>query len=256
MATMSGKTCLVTGATSGIGKETAVRLAGEGATLIVPARTVDRGEAAADEIRRRVPGARVETLAADLSSMAQVRLLAEQVQARYDRLDVLVNNAGVIMMRRQPTVDGWESTLAINHLAPFLLTNLLRGLLERSAPARAHRPPGAPARVAQRTEHRLVRAEDAGSTPVAGAGEEALAQGGRRSARPKIQGSSPCAPVWQMAGAVEAAAAPGVVHLAAVWAAPDRSGVSCTCSCSSEGERLPYKQRAAGSNPAASTRPS
>ncbi|MFC4048881.1 SDR family oxidoreductase [Actinomadura syzygii] len=133
---MSGKTCLVTGATSGIGKETAVRLAGEGATLIVPARTAARGEAAADEIRRRVPGARVETLAADLSSMAEVRLLAEQVQARYDRLDVLVNNAGVIMMRRRTTADGWESTLAINHLTPFLLTNLLRGLLERSAPAR------------------------------------------------------------------------------------------------------------------------
>ena len=136
MTTMSGKTCLVTGATSGIGRETAVRLAMLGATVIIVARTAARGEAAGDEIRRRVPLARVETLTADLSSLAQVRRLAEEVLARYDRLDVLVNNAGVISTRRQLTADGLETTFATNHLGPFLLTNLLRGLLERSAPAR------------------------------------------------------------------------------------------------------------------------
>jgi len=136
VATMSGKVCLVTGATNGIGKETAVRLAMLGATVIIVARTAAGGEAAADEIRRRVPLARVEALTADLSSLVQVRRLAGEVLARSDRLDVLVNNAGVIMTRRQLTADGFETTFATNHLGPFLLTNLLRGLMERSAPAR------------------------------------------------------------------------------------------------------------------------
>jgi retinol dehydrogenase 12 len=133
---MSGKTCLVTGATSGIGKETAARLAMLGATVIIVARTAARGETAGDEIRRRAPLARVEVLTADLSSLAQVRALAGEVLARHDRLDVLVNNAGVLTTRRQSTGDGWETTFATNHLGPFLLTGLLRGLLERSAPAR------------------------------------------------------------------------------------------------------------------------
>ncbi|HEX6681365.1 MAG TPA: SDR family oxidoreductase [Candidatus Limnocylindrales bacterium] len=127
---------LVTGATSGIGKETAVRLAALGADLIIVARQSDRGRAAAEEIRRRVPGARVEVVTADLSSIERVRRLADEVLIRADRLDVLVNNAGVITTRRQLTADGLESTFAINHLAPFLLTNLLRGLLESSSPAR------------------------------------------------------------------------------------------------------------------------
>jgi retinol dehydrogenase 12 len=134
--TMSGKICLVTGATSGIGKETAVRLAMLGANVILVARTAARGEMAGEEIRRRVPLGRIEAVTADLSSLAEVRRLAEEVVARYDRLDVLVNNAGVIMPRRQSTADGLETTFATNHLGPFLLTNLLRRLLERSAPAR------------------------------------------------------------------------------------------------------------------------
>jgi NAD(P)-dependent dehydrogenase (short-subunit alcohol dehydrogenase family) len=133
---MSGKTCLVTGATSGIGQETAVRLAMLGATVIIVARTAARGDTAVDEIRRRVPLAQVEAMTADLSSLAQVRRLAEQVLARHDRLEVLVSNAGVITTRRQLTADGLETTFATNHLGPFLLTSLLRGLLERSAPAR------------------------------------------------------------------------------------------------------------------------
>jgi retinol dehydrogenase 12 len=136
MTTMSGRTCLVTGATGGIGRETALRLAALGATVVTVARDPLRGAAAADEIRQRVPGARIETLTADLSSLARVRQLAEEVLARYDRLDVLVNNAGVITTRPQLTVDGIETTVATNHLAPFLLTNLLRGRMEKSAPAR------------------------------------------------------------------------------------------------------------------------
>lgn len=136
MRTMAGKTCLVTGATSGIGKETALRLAMLGATIVIAARDPARAEAVGEEIRLRVPLARVETVTADLSSLAQVRRLADEVRARYDRLDVLLNNAGVITMRRRLTADGFETTFATNHLAPFLLTNMLRGLLERSAPAR------------------------------------------------------------------------------------------------------------------------
>jgi NAD(P)-dependent dehydrogenase (short-subunit alcohol dehydrogenase family) len=133
---MSGKSCLVTGATSGIGKETALRLAALGAAVTIVARDEARGAAAAAEIRERVPRARVETLTADLSRPEQVRGLVASVRDRSDRLDVLVNNAGVISMRRRLTADGLEVTFATNHLGPFLLTCLLRGLLERSAPAR------------------------------------------------------------------------------------------------------------------------
>jgi NAD(P)-dependent dehydrogenase (short-subunit alcohol dehydrogenase family) len=136
MGSMSGKTCLVTGATSGIGRETALRLAMLGAAVTIVARDAARGDAAAAEIRQRVPGAQVAVMTADLSSLVQVRRLAESVQARCPRLDVLVNNAGVISMHRQLTADGLEITFATNHLAPFLLTNLLCGVLERSAPAR------------------------------------------------------------------------------------------------------------------------
>jgi retinol dehydrogenase 12 len=136
MNTMTGKTCLVTGASSGIGKQTALQLAMLGASVIIVARDAARGDAAAGELRGRVPSARIETMTADLSSLAQVRRLAGEVTSRCARLDVLVNNAGVISMRRELTADGLERTFATNHLAPFMLTNLLRGLLERSAPAR------------------------------------------------------------------------------------------------------------------------
>jgi retinol dehydrogenase-14 len=133
---MSGTTCLVTGATSGIGKETALRLAMLGATVVIVGRDAARGAAAGAEIVRRVPLARVEVMTADLSSLAQVRRLAGDVLGRHGRLDVLVNNAGVISPHRALTADGLEATFATNHLGPFLLTSLLRGLLERSAQAR------------------------------------------------------------------------------------------------------------------------
>jgi retinol dehydrogenase 12 len=134
--TMSGKSCLVTGATSGIGKETARPLAALGATVTIVARDQARGAAAAAEIRERVPRAQVENVTADLSRPEQVRELAASVLGRSARLDVLVNNAGVISPRRRLTADGLEVTFATNHLGPFLLTGLLRDLLERSAPAR------------------------------------------------------------------------------------------------------------------------
>jgi retinol dehydrogenase 12 len=133
---MAGRTCLVTGATSGIGRQTALRLAMLGAAVIIVGRDEARGQSTAGDIRRRAPAARVEVMTADLSSLAQARQLAEDVQARHHRLDVLVNNAGVLSTRRRLTADGLEVTFATNHLGPFLLTCLLRDLLERSAPAR------------------------------------------------------------------------------------------------------------------------
>ncbi|MEV6925231.1 SDR family oxidoreductase [Dactylosporangium sp. NPDC051485] len=136
MTTMSGKVCLVTGGTSGIGRETAARLAELGATVVVVGRDAERGRSAVNEIRHRAPGAEVDLLTADMSSLAEVRRLAAEVLEKYDRLDVLDNNAGVIMLKQQFTVDGYETVFAVNHLAPFLLTSLLRERLVSSAPAR------------------------------------------------------------------------------------------------------------------------
>jgi retinol dehydrogenase 12 len=133
---MTGKTCLVTGATSGIGRQTALRLAMLGANVIIVGRDAARTERAAGEVRARVPAALVETMTADLSSLTQVHQLADEITGRCDRLDVLINNAGVICTRQQLTADGLERTFATNHLAPFVLTNLLSGLLQSSAPAR------------------------------------------------------------------------------------------------------------------------
>jgi NAD(P)-dependent dehydrogenase (short-subunit alcohol dehydrogenase family) len=128
--------CLVTGATAGIGLATAEGLARAGAHVILGARTRERGEAARDRIARATGSDRLELAVADLAVQADVRRLAEEVARGHDRLDVLVNNAGGIRSRREETPDGIEWTWAVNHLAPFLLTNLLADLLKASAPAR------------------------------------------------------------------------------------------------------------------------
>lgn len=133
---MQGKLCLITGATSGIGKATALGLAHQGATLIIVARNQAKGETVRQEIQAATGNQAVDVLLADLSSQVAVRQLAARVAASYSQLDVLVNNAGVFMLKRQETVDGLEMTLAVNHLAPFLLTQLLLDLLKASAPAR------------------------------------------------------------------------------------------------------------------------
>ena len=133
---MGGKTVLITGGTSGIGKATAVALAAMGADVVVTGRDPERGERAVEEIRGESTGGSVELMLADLALQAEVRRLAEEFGGRHDRLDVLVNNAGLVQSTRTETPDGIETTLAVNHLAPFLLTNLLLGLLKKSAPSR------------------------------------------------------------------------------------------------------------------------
>ena len=133
---MQGQVCLVTGATAGIGLVTVRELARKGAHVILVGRSSERCARAADEIRAGAGSGSVEWLVADLSSQAEIRRLAEDVRRRTQRLDVLVNNAGGIFLKRQETVDGIEMTFALNHLSYFLLTNLLRPLLEQSAPAR------------------------------------------------------------------------------------------------------------------------
>jgi NAD(P)-dependent dehydrogenase (short-subunit alcohol dehydrogenase family) len=131
---MEGKVVLITGGTSGIGKATA--LAEMGAEVVVTGRDEERGEAAVAEIRRGSGSEKVSLMLADLAVQAEVRKLAEDFRERHDRLDVLVNNAGLIQSRRTETRDGIELTLAVNHLAPFLLTNLLLDLLTKSTPSR------------------------------------------------------------------------------------------------------------------------
>src|SRR5579862_8474926 len=135
-ASMSGKICIVTGANSGIGKETALGLAQMGARVIMVCRNAEKGEAALEEIRRESGSSQVDLLIADMSSQASVRALAEQIQRKYPRLDVLVNNAGGASLARTLSADGIEMTLAANHLGAALLTLLLLDLLKASAPAR------------------------------------------------------------------------------------------------------------------------
>ena len=133
---LAGKTVLVSGATSGIGLEASVKLASMGAELVLVARDRKRGEAAVAAVRQRSGSSALRLMRCDFASLAQVRALAAEVVASCPRLDVLVNNAGSVVPKREVTEDGFEWTFAVNHLAPFLLTNLLLDLLRRSAPAR------------------------------------------------------------------------------------------------------------------------
>jgi NAD(P)-dependent dehydrogenase (short-subunit alcohol dehydrogenase family) len=133
-STMVGKNVLITGANSGLGFASARALAERGARVILVCRNEGRGIAARDEIARVASGDPPVLLIADLSSQVAIRSLAKEVHARFERLDVLMNNAGAIFARRELTVDGIEKTFAINHLAPFLLTHLLLDLM-RAAPA-------------------------------------------------------------------------------------------------------------------------
>ncbi|WP_419952826.1 SDR family oxidoreductase [Methylobacterium sp.] len=131
-----GKICLVTGATSGIGYETALGLARAGARVGIVGRDAGRTDEATSRIRDAVPGAVIDVFLADLSSQAEIRRLSAEVRALYPRLDVLVNNAGAIFDARHVTVDGLERTWALDHLAYMQLTLDLLDLMKASAPAR------------------------------------------------------------------------------------------------------------------------
>ena len=133
---MSGKVCMVTGANAGIGKVTALELAKMGATVVMVCRDKAKGEAAQAELQSQSGNQGVDLFMADLSSQRAIRQLAQDFKDKYQQLHVLVNNAGIAQSKRILTEDGLESTFAINHLAYFLLTNLLLDVLKASAPAR------------------------------------------------------------------------------------------------------------------------
>jgi NAD(P)-dependent dehydrogenase (short-subunit alcohol dehydrogenase family) len=133
---MRDKVCLITGGTDGIGKAAAYGLALQGARLLVHGRDPDKGARAVADLEARSGNPSIEFLQADFGSLADVRRLATAVRERTARLDVLVNNAGAIYVKRTVSTDGYEATFAVNHLAPFLLTHLLLDTLQSGAPAR------------------------------------------------------------------------------------------------------------------------
>ena len=134
--TVRDKTCIVTGATSGIGEEIAIGLAKAGGRVAIVARSRERGAATLARIETAVPGAKVDLLLGDLAAQASIRSLAAEILAKYPQIPVLVNNAGIVNLRRETTADGYEATFAVNHLAYYQLTMLLLERIRSSAPAR------------------------------------------------------------------------------------------------------------------------
>ena len=133
---MNGETVVITGGNAGVGKETAVGLARAGAKVIITARDRARGVAALEEVRTRSASDTVELMSLDLASFASIRSFAAELLDRHDRLDVLINNAGLVHKTRTETVEGFETTFGVNHLGHFLLTSLLLDRLRASAPSR------------------------------------------------------------------------------------------------------------------------
>jgi len=122
---MQNKLCVITGANSGIGKATALELARQGAYIIMLCRNEDRAQKASDEIISKTGNSGVEVILADFAYQYEIREAADQIKNRFEQVDVLINNAGMIPSKRTETIDGIEKTFAVNHLGPFLLTNLL-----------------------------------------------------------------------------------------------------------------------------------
>ncbi len=136
MTEMKGKTCIVTGSNSGIGKETALALARMGATVVMAVRNRERGEKTRLEIIDQGGNDHVVLMICDLSLEESIRQFAKEFREEYRELNVLINNAGALFAKRRTTVDGFERTLAVNYLGPFLLTHELFPLLKSSAPSR------------------------------------------------------------------------------------------------------------------------
>lgn len=175
MPDLTGKVIVVTGANSGIGLEAAKEFARQGASAILACRSLDKGEAALAEIRAEIPGAQAEVMALDLASLASVRQFAAAFQARYNRLDVLVNNAGIMMVPYGATEDGFERQLGTNHLGHFALTGLLFDLL-------IHTPGARVVNVSSAAHHRgdmdfdnLMYENGEGYTPMGAYGRSKLA---------------------------------------------------------------------------------
>ncbi|MCP4614390.1 MAG: SDR family NAD(P)-dependent oxidoreductase, partial [Planctomycetes bacterium] len=133
---MKNKICMITGATSGIGLETAKALARQSATVVLVGRDPQKGSNTVTRLQKKSGNSSIEFMQADLSIQAQIHQLAQEFNRRYSRLDVLVNNAGAIFLKRQLSADGIEMTFALNHLNYFLLTHLLLETLKNSAPSR------------------------------------------------------------------------------------------------------------------------
>jgi NAD(P)-dependent dehydrogenase (short-subunit alcohol dehydrogenase family) len=133
---LHNKICLVTGGTAGIGKVVAAGLAAQGAEVVITGRNLQKAQAVSEQIQSETGSDRVHALWADFADLGQVRRLAADFKKQYSRLDVLVNNAGAFFNARQKTPYAVEKTFLVNHLAPFLLTNLLLDVLKASAPAR------------------------------------------------------------------------------------------------------------------------
>jgi NAD(P)-dependent dehydrogenase (short-subunit alcohol dehydrogenase family) len=135
MSSMNGKTVIVTGGTGGIGKQTAIALAKLGAHVVITGRDKGRSEQAQRDIQAHAPQGKVDVLLADLSVLAEVKRLADDIQSRYSRLDVLINNVGLLETEKRHTTDGIEAHFAVNVLTPFVLTHLLLPLLQKSTPS-------------------------------------------------------------------------------------------------------------------------
>jgi retinol dehydrogenase 12 len=133
---LKDKFCIITGATSGIGRETAKVLAAQGVKLVLPIRDTMKGDSLREEILNQTPGAYLEFIHCDLASMRSIRNFASEYKKKHSKLHLLINNAGIWETKRNLTQDGIEKNFAVNHLAPFLLTNLLLDVIKASSPAR------------------------------------------------------------------------------------------------------------------------
>jgi retinol dehydrogenase 14 len=136
MSEMKGKICIITGSNSGIGKETAIGLAKIGATIVMVVRDQERGKKARAEIVKQTGNNSIDLMICDLSSMDSIRSFTKAFKNNYNRLNVLINNAGALFNKREVTAEGFERTLAVNYLGPYLLTHELLNLLKSSAPSR------------------------------------------------------------------------------------------------------------------------